>query len=120
MITFIMQIRKRPELPRDEFVAYYEARHIELVGRLVGARPKSYRRYYAATDTSLVQRLADGRGDQLITDVAAITELTFESRTDAEAMVERMLADDVLPAILADERQFIDEGGISWFLATRH
>ncbi|MGE2716285.1 EthD domain-containing protein [Mycolicibacterium litorale] len=47
VVTLIMFIRKRPDLTRDEFIDYYETKHIELIGRLVGGRPTSYRRHYA-------------------------------------------------------------------------
>lgn len=118
MVTFLMFIRKRPELSRAEFVDYYENKHIELIGRLVGGRPKAYRRHYAVEGDPLVHRLTVARGDR-VADLAAVTELTFERYADAEAMVGRMLADDVLPQVLADERRFIAPEGISWLLTQR-
>lgn len=114
-----MLIRKRPELSQEDFIAYYETNHLELIGRLVGGRPKAYRRHYAVADAGLVHRLADGRGDAVATDISAVTELTFERYEDAEEMVERMLADDVLPRVLADEGEFIDRDGITWLMTTR-
>lgn len=119
MTTFIMIIRKRPDLTRAEFVVYYETKHLQLIGRLVGGKPTAYRRHYAVTGDELVQRLAAGRGDAVAEDVSAVTEVTFADRRDAEAMVDRMLAQDVLPQVLADEQNFIAENGIQWFLAER-
>ena len=124
VVTLMMFIRKRSNLSREEFIEYYETRHIQLIGRLVGGRPIAYRRHYAVgpgEPEALVRRLADTRGDTVVTDtisdLAAVTELTFEHRHEVEAMVDRMLADDVLPQVLADERRFIAPGGISWMLA---
>lgn len=118
MVTFFMFIRKRAELSRAEFVDYYENNHLELVGRLVGGRPKAYRRHYAVGGDALLGRLVAARGDR-VAELAAVTELTFEHYADAEAMVDRMLADDVLPQVLADEQRFIAPDGISWLLTER-
>ncbi|MGE2836873.1 EthD domain-containing protein [Mycobacterium sp. SMC-4] len=124
MVTLMMFIRKRSDLSREEFIEYYETRHIRLIGRLVGGRPVAYRRHYGVgpgESEALVRRLAAARGDTVLTDslidLAAVTELTFEHRHEVEAMVERMLADDVLPQVLADEQRFIAPGGISWMVA---
>ncbi|MGE2716284.1 hypothetical protein ACQI4L_19695 [Mycolicibacterium litorale] len=71
-----------------------------------------------------MRRLADARGDGVISDVmtnlAAVTELTFERYEEVEAMIDRMLDDDVLPEVLADEQRFIAPGGISWMIAEPH
>ncbi|ORB31762.1 EthD domain-containing protein [Mycolicibacterium parafortuitum] len=117
MVTLIMFIRKRPELSREAFIEYYETRHIQLIGRLVGGRPKVYRRHYAIGDDALVRRLAVARGDQVVADVAAVTELTFERYDEVEAMVDRMLTAGVLQQVLDDEARFIAPGGISWLMA---
>ncbi len=127
VVTLMMFIRKRSDLSREEFIEYYETRHIQLIGRLVGGRPIAYRRHYAVgpgEPESLLRRLAGARGDTVltdtITDLSAVTELTFEHLHEVEAMVDRMLTDDVLPQVLSDEQRFIAPGGISWMLAEPH
>jgi len=60
-------------------------------------------------------RIADGRGDDSkMPDVTVFTELRFDTREDAEQLIEAFLSDEVLPRILADESNFIEPGGVRW------
>ncbi|MGQ4600656.1 EthD domain-containing protein [Nocardia sp. R6R-6] len=115
MITLTMLLAKRDDLTDAEFRRYYEERHIQLVGRLVKARPVGYVRHHRLDET-LARRLAEGRGDRVEGRVSAITHITLATRDDAEQLVEAMLEPSVREALAADESYFIAEGGIRWLV----
>jgi hypothetical protein len=115
VFSTILTIRKREGISREDFIDYYENKHVPLVGRLLPSTIVSYRRNYVLEDDPLSVRLADGRGDDAsVPDIAVITEARFASRAEAEDLITAFLSEDILEQVLADEANFIAPGGVRW------
>lgn len=100
MIKAIVLMRKRPELSREDFIAYYEQRHVPLVGKLAGF-PTAYRRNFPIPGDPM------GKNDDRA-DFDVVTELEFASREEMQAWRQRLLGDDGGKTLAEDEARFLD------------
>ena len=115
MFSTMLTVRKKSDISREDFIDYYEHKHAPLIGQLLPATFREYRRNYVIAEDPMTVRIADGRGDDSkMPDVTVFTELRFDTREDAEQLIEAFLSDEVLPRILADESNFIEPGGVRW------
>jgi EthD domain len=103
MIKFMIFIARRKDLSRQEFIDYYETRHVALARR-VGLRMADYRRNYV---TEAVYDLKGATAARFDFDV--ITEICFDTRADYEEFKAIHADPDVRKQIEADESKFIDQ-----------
>lgn len=101
-------MRKRPGISREEFIAYYEDRHVPLVGRLAGF-PMAYRRNFTRFGDEM------SRNDDRI-DFDVVTELVFASREDMQAWRGRLLGTDGGQTLAEDEARFLDRSSTRMIL----
>ena len=107
-VKTIALLRKRADLTREQFIAYYETSHAPLIRRLL-PMIADYRRNYVNLD-----------GAYLFPDAAPIdfdvmTEISFASETDYAAFRERAAEPDVAQAIAEDEENVFDRGATRLF-----
>ncbi len=101
MVKLIMMFRRKPGTAPEQFREYYEKSHAPLAMRLMPYF-QSYQRNFVRHDLSY----RPGLGAEIDFDV--VTELTFASRADYDAMVA-VLSDPALhQQIVADEENFMD------------
>ncbi len=105
MFKIFLQIRKKPGMSREDFIAYYENHHAPLAIGLIPSMRK-YLRHYLQPLGSEFFAAGDDRPDDVI------TEIWFDSRAGYdEAMA--LLADPEKAAILAaDEEKLFDRASI--------
>jgi uncharacterized protein (TIGR02118 family) len=97
MIKVMVLIRRRPDLSREQFRAYYEDQHVPLIDRLLPFY-RVYRRHY------LGEALRPGQIDG---DFDVITELGFASAADFDAWRAALADSHILEQIRADESHFL-------------
>ena len=108
-------MKKKSSITREEFIDYYESRHVPLMRSLVSGR-ELYRRNYIAVDDPMFA--VDGRlGDANELGFDVITECAFATRDEAEAAKQTALASpENLARVKADEGHFIEPGSVRMFV----
>lgn len=108
MVKTIALLRKRADLTRDEFIAYYENNHAPLMQRLL-PMIATYRRNYVDLDGAYLFP------DASPIDFDVITEITFASEADYAAFRERAADSAVAQAIAEDEENVFVRGATRMF-----
>ena len=107
MIKLVFNLRRRPEMTRDEFQAYWRDRHAPLVSR--HAETLRIRRYVQtharSSEVAAAQSAARG-GEPDVYDGQA--ELWWDSFDDVAAVVSTPAGLQAALELLEDERRFID------------
>jgi uncharacterized protein (TIGR02118 family) len=107
LIKLVFTLRRRPEMTREEFQAYWRDQHAPLVSRHAEAlRIRRYVQTHAmVSDLAAAQSAARG-SDPDVYDGQA--ELWWDSLEDIAAAVSTPAGQQAAIALLEDERRFID------------
>jgi uncharacterized protein (TIGR02118 family) len=107
VIKLVFTLRRRPDLTRDEFQAYWRDRHAPLVARHAEAlRIRRYVQTHArSSEFAAAQSVARG-GEPDVYDGQA--ELWWDSLDDVIAAASTPAGQAAAIALLEDERRFID------------
>jgi uncharacterized protein (TIGR02118 family) len=107
VIKLVFSLRRRPEMTREEFQAYWSDRHAPLVSRHAEVlRIRRYVQTHArASDAAAAQSAARG-SDPDVYDGQA--ELWWDSLDDVIAAVSTPAGQQAALELLEDERRFID------------
>jgi uncharacterized protein (TIGR02118 family) len=107
VIKLVFTLRRRPEMTREEFQAYWRDRHAPLVARHAEAlRIRRYVQTHArASELASAQSAARGSEPDLYDGEA---ELWWDSLDDIAAAVSTPVGQQAAIELLEDERQFID------------
>jgi uncharacterized protein (TIGR02118 family) len=107
MIKLVFSLRRRPEMTRDEFQAYWRDQHAPLVSR--HAETLRIRRYVQthaqSSEVATAQSAARGSEADLYDGQA---ELWWDSLDDVVAAVSTPEGQQAAVELLEDERRFID------------
>lgn len=109
MIKSIALLKARPDLSRDEFVRYYETRHVPLVRSLL-PETLEYRRNYIQLEGAFV---CDGASAP---DFDVVTEMWFADLASYQRMMAIATRPEVAQRIAADEANFLDRSRTRMFL----
>ena len=115
MYKYLILMKKKASLSREEFMDYYENQHVPLMRSLVSGR-EIYRRNYLVLDDPMFS--IDGRlGDADSLGFDVITECAFPTRSEAEAAKAAALASpENLARVKADEANFCEPGSVRMFV----
>jgi hypothetical protein len=105
MFKWIVQIKRKNGISKEEFIDYYENKHEPLILSLL---PKlaEYRRNYLVDDPIIG---VDGRsGDIDKLDFDVLTECIFKNREDALEFVAVLSRPEVIGRIKEDEANFVE------------
>ncbi len=105
----IALLERKPELSREDFIAYYENNHVPLIRRLLPGIC-GYRRNFIEPEGAFVSAGAAAR------DFDVITEIWFSDREAYEAAMARHAQPEVAAAIAADEENFLDRSKTRMFV----
>lgn len=118
MFKWVALIKKKQGVSSAEFMDYYENRHIPLLIELFPQweKAKLYRRNYLKFDDSVVAAdNRDGVSDDAGFDV--ITEVMFETREDADALLGAAFKQpENFAKVLEDENNFIEPGNAKMYV----
>ena len=105
----IALLERKPELSREDFIAYYENNHVPLIRSLLPGIC-GYRRNFIEPEGAFVSAGAAAR------DFDVITELWFADRAAYDAAMTRHAQPQVAAAIAADEENFLDRAKTRMFV----
>lgn len=89
-------LKRKPGLSTDEFRSYYEEKHVPLIMPYM-AGPVSYRRCYLDPVEGQPQQEFD-----------VVTELCFADKAMRDMVLAGMVAGQLPPEVIQDEKNFID------------
>jgi uncharacterized protein (TIGR02118 family) len=98
MIKVLVQIRKKDGISMEEFIHYYEEKHVPLINSLLP--------YYAGYERNYLVDVIYPK--DLSNDFDVITELLFSDEAAYSAWGAALQDDAVVARISADEANFID------------
>lgn len=102
-------LRKRDDISREDFIAYYEQQHAPLI-RSLFPMIGEYRRNFADFSSAYVNP------DAAPFDFDCVTEFHFASEDDWRAFQQRAADPEVMARVFADEANFIASGHNRMFL----
>ena len=105
----IALLKCKPELTREDFIAYYENNHVPLIRRLLPGIC-GYRRNFIEPEGAFVSAGAAAR------DFDVITEIWFADRAAYDAAMASHAQPEVAAAIAADEENFLDRSKTRMFV----
>ena len=115
----MMLIKKRPDMSREEFIDYYNNKHVPLMHRLLSRGAAIHRRNF------VIPNIADiGSADNL--DVAAqndydvICEVFYEDRETAESVMRDFQDPEIRRLTEEDEAKFQLRGSIKRYIVEVH
>lgn len=117
MVKQVVNIGKRPGMSRDDFVEYYETRHVPLAVGLVASFAK-YERNFVRHD--LTRQLAVGPIGMFTDRFDVMTVLWFRDAAGQKALEADMADPNIGPRIAADEQNVFDRSAIQLFLVQEH
>jgi EthD domain len=104
-ITLVTLLKRRADLSRKGYRAYYETRHRKIGERVLGNYATRYvRRYLTPAD-----------GTDRDHDFDTILEIDFPDRTTMDACFAAMAEDAVMAEIVADEEKLFDRSRMRVF-----
>ncbi len=110
MIKVLVFIRKLPSISMDDFIRYYEDKHVPLVNQLLPM--------YAAYVRNYRDAVLFGQPGDLPFDV--VTELGFATRADYDRWCACLADPEIIAQIRADEAHFLDSSAtIVWTVDDR-
>jgi uncharacterized protein (TIGR02118 family) len=107
MLKVLVLIRKKSGLGRQEFIDYYENRHVPLITRLLGRFFVDYRRNFIDLDASP----ADPPGFDVL------TEMWVQDRATLDALFTAAAEPALAAEIAADEEKFVDRSSVRIWVA---
>jgi uncharacterized protein (TIGR02118 family) len=108
MFKVVMLLNKKPELTREQFIDYYDNRHVPLVHSLLPKGAAVHRRNFVAP------------GQATTGDCDAVVEVFYEDLETAQAAMHAMSDPAIRQRVEADEDQFIQRGSIRRFIVEVH
>jgi uncharacterized protein (TIGR02118 family) len=107
----MMLIRKRADLTREQFIDYYDNRHVPFMHELLPTGAAIHRRNFVLTG---------GPGEVSSPECDVICEIFYEDLATAQAAM-RSLADPRIRRLMEeDEDRFIERGSIRRFVVDAH
>jgi hypothetical protein len=117
MVKVFMFLRRRPDLSREEFLAYWSGPHKELAVATAGSvRLKRYVQNYPVQHP-LAEQLRAGRGARAA-DFDGVVEAWWSSFEELQAVGDT--AGDIAARLLEDERRFLDLPRCEMWFASEH
>lgn len=118
MVKLVYCLRKRADVPAEEFYRYWHRRHGPLVRSFAEAlRARRYVQSHTL-DTELNQQLTEGRG--MAPPYDGITEVWWDSLDELKAGLGSESGVEAGRALLEDEGRFIDLPQSRIFLTEEH
>jgi len=121
MARILIFIRRNRSLTQDEFRSYYEDHHSVFALRYIRPFLTGYRRNYPQSAFSYLDAVeSDGAAPASAFDYDCVTEMSFASDADLDAMFARLAEPDVRAAIAEDEARFIDPTSVLVLRCAEH
>lgn len=112
MYKVILTAKKRPDLTREQFIDYYDNRHVPFMHRLLSVGAAVHRRNFVVRDAAAGGLPDDG--------FDVITEVIYEDRETAEATLRQYADPEIRRLALEDEGRFLLPGSLRAYVVEVH
>ncbi len=123
MFKLVVTIKKNPDLSREEFIDYYNKRHLPFMARLIrleGGGMKVHRRNFVVSGDPFEDVITDDRMAVNKRDFDAMTEVIFDRREDAVELFGAYFQPKILEEIQKDEANFIQLDSVRFYVVEVH
>ncbi|SCW53527.1 EthD domain-containing protein [Sphingobium faniae] len=111
MEKLVLLSKRRSGMTREEFMTYYEQRHMVLATRYIGHLFQDFRRYYPGPMQPIPTE-GSSQVDFIEPPMDAISVYTFKT-ADGPAEFQKLMQDEKIAQILvADEHMFLDRSSV--------
>ena len=118
MIKFVMCLRRKPDMTREQFQDYWKNKHGPFFMKNAAVmRAKKYVQSFTV-DTPLNEGLRTSRG--MLPEYDGVAEVWFESEEDLMEAMNSPEGQKLSAALLEDEGNFIDHSQSSAFIVEEH
>lgn len=120
MFKLVITFKRKKGISLDEFIAYYDTRHLDLAKRIM---PPTYmhRRNYILTDHPFYDYVGDNRGDaSKEPPFDVISEVFYESEEAARRQMDALFDEKIGSQIMEDEKNFVEPGSINFYVVKVH
>ncbi|RYE50669.1 MAG: hypothetical protein EOP21_03300 [Hyphomicrobiales bacterium] len=110
MFKLVVTMRKRDDLTNEEFVQYYEDRHLPFLKNTIPAisgTSRTHYRNFPLLNDPFLQTFLDGRGVVSNPDFDCMTEVIYQDRESANAYFKSFFSPENLEKIKQDESNFV-------------
>jgi uncharacterized protein (TIGR02118 family) len=115
MIKMVALFKKKPGMSREDFIEYYETRHVPLILEVLPDTFKDYRRSYILFDQMFFPEHMEGT-PPAPPQFDMMTELWMESREKFDEMNAAMSDPAIGDRVAKDEANFLDRSSMVMFL----
>jgi hypothetical protein len=121
MIKMIALLKRRADISMPQFIDYYENRHVPLIMKHLGRYFSSYQRSYLsyAHPLSYVGGFG-GDGPAITTGFDVLTEISFGSVAELDAMFKTLASITIATEIADDEARFLDRAKNQIVISEEH
>lgn len=113
MVKLIGLLKKKADLTREQFIDYYENKHVPLISSLV-PMGHDYRRSYTE------KMRVNGQESDDAFEYDVVTELWFERDEDYSAFASAMRDPEIFKQVVADEENFLDRSASRILMSTEY
>lgn len=121
MFKMIITFKRKAGISREEFMDYYDNRHIPLARKIMPPIDV-HRRNYIINDHPFFAVVGDNRGtDGVEPPFDVISEVIYATQADAEASMRALFeSPETSRQIMEDEAHFVEPGSISFYVVETH
>lgn len=112
MYKVILLIKKRPDLTREQFIDYYDNKHIPFMKRTLSVGAAVHRRNFVIPSAH--------QGNEPDENYDVICEVMYEDLETARASLKDFEDEDIRRRIKEDEANFILPGSVKRFIVEVH
>ncbi len=121
MIKLVLLLRKKDGLTKEQFIDYYENRHVPFIGTLVGEFPTAYRRSYVNWEHPIsAMNTAIFRDGDPMAGFDVVTEIWLKDEATMNAMFAKAQQPDIAKAIADDEENAFDRAATKMFITQEY
>ena len=119
MVKIIMLIKRRPDLTREEFMDYYDNKHVPLMHKILSRGAAIHRRNFVIPNVADIGA-ADNIDSSAANEYDVICEVFYEDRETAESVMRDFEDPEIRRLCEEDEAKFQLRGSIKRYIVDVH
>ena len=120
MFKLILLAKKNPELTREEFLDYYNNRHVPFMHDILANGAAIHRRNFVIPSAPVDVDIGENTDPNTDNDYDVITEVFYEDYAAAEAAMRSFSDPEVQKLAEEDENKFLQRGSIRKYVVEVH
>lgn len=120
MFKIILTLKKRPDLSREQFIDYYDNKHVPFMHGLLETGAAIHRRNFVIPEESPQVNVGGNDNPNSHLDFDVITEVFYEDRETADRVVKALSSPEIRKLTQEDENNFVLPGSIRKYVVEAH